>query len=185
MIEYGRMSTTTEIVDPAEFVQSFTAAKYQRVVDAWSNTLSPGCFINALASAKAPKAVYVEICLAFADEILSVFEEKHPEDFRPRRAVEAARAWLENRTTANEEAARKAAGEASLVAFIYCDDNTTRAATWATWATANTAGATFSYAAYNAVQAVIYAIGAGIPQQHLMDIIRDVVHRYYAFLSLC
>ena len=43
----------------------------------------------------------VEYAILCAEEVLFIFEEKHPNDQRPRKAIAAARRWLANPTEAN------------------------------------------------------------------------------------
>ena len=51
----------------------------------------------------------VEIAIACARHTLPIFEEKYPEDLRPRKAIEAAENWL--RDPSAESAARAASAE--------------------------------------------------------------------------
>jgi len=72
-----------------------------------------------------------------AEHVLPYFEEEYPKDTRPRKAVEAARAWTGNKITVGEardasqtaarEAAR-AAGHAAATAHV--DDHAPHAATY-------------------------------------------------------
>ncbi|MBW2999218.1 hypothetical protein KY339_00975 [Candidatus Woesearchaeota archaeon] len=55
----------------------------------------------------------VEIAIFSARLVLDVFEKEHPNDDRPRKAIEAAEAYLKNPT---EEKARAAAYDAAYVA---------------------------------------------------------------------
>jgi hypothetical protein len=103
------MSTLTETLNPAEFVQSYTLQKYRREIEAWGKAATPGDLINVLRIIGAPKATYVEISIALAEEVLPVFEKECPQDPRPRQAVEAAKAWLVGGTQANVEASAKSA----------------------------------------------------------------------------
>jgi hypothetical protein len=56
-------------------------------------------------------------CLAYAifsaEQVLDIFEKRHPEDKRPRKAVEAARAVLKNDTPENRAYAADAADAAA------------------------------------------------------------------------
>jgi hypothetical protein len=106
------MSPTAKIVDPAEFVQSFTATKYKEGIEVWRDAETPADLIFALRTLKAPKAAYAEISAALAEEVLPAFEKKYPCDLRPRKAVEAAKAWIKNRTAANARAAEEASNDA-------------------------------------------------------------------------
>src|ERR1035437_875800 len=48
-----------------------------------------------------------------AEQVLCICEEKYPEDKRPRKAIEAAQAYLENQTEENSRAANAAADAAT------------------------------------------------------------------------
>jgi hypothetical protein len=52
-----------------------------------------------------------------AEHVLPVFETKYPEDDRPRKAIEAARAWVANPTDANRNASTYAAYNAHDAAY--------------------------------------------------------------------
>ena len=54
------------------------------------------------------KVVAVRFALACAGMVLDKFESKYPDDDRPRKAMEAAKAWLDNPTEANRSAASAA-----------------------------------------------------------------------------
>ena len=62
------------------------------------------------------KAVAVRFALACAGMVLDKFESKYPDDDRPRKAMEAAKAWLDNPTEANRSAAGSAARSAASAA---------------------------------------------------------------------
>jgi len=51
----------------------------------------------------------VAIAIAVASRVLDKFEVAYPDDKRPRKAIEAAQAWLDNPTEENADAARDAA----------------------------------------------------------------------------
>ena len=59
-----------------------------------------------------PKELSVAMAIDFARGVLPFFEEKHPNDIRPRLAIKAAEAWLTNQTDDNAEKARLAADDA-------------------------------------------------------------------------
>jgi len=63
-----------------------------------------------------------ELCVTFAvacaERVLPIFERNHPEDSRPRKAMDAAKAWLANPDSAGvAKAAELAAHEASEAAY--------------------------------------------------------------------
>ena len=55
----------------------------------------------------------VEIAIFTALQVIEIFEKQYPNDDRPRKAIEAAKAWLENPTDAAADAAAYAADAAS------------------------------------------------------------------------
>ncbi len=64
----------------------------------------------------------VEIAIFAAKEVLGLFEEKYPDDDRPRKAIEAAENWLKNPTSENAApayAAADAAADAAAAAAAY------------------------------------------------------------------
>ena len=70
-----------------------------------------------------------EIAIFAAEQVLPIFEKKYPKDARPRKAIEAAKAVLENDTPENKKAAYAAytaayadaayAADAADVAYAY------------------------------------------------------------------
>jgi hypothetical protein len=59
----------------------------------------------------------VRIAVAYAEHALPIFEKAYPEDDRPRKAIEAARAWAENPTEENRKAAADAANATNTALF--------------------------------------------------------------------
>jgi hypothetical protein len=83
-----------------------------------------------------------------AERVLGLFEAKFPDDDRPRKAIEAARACIADPTPENRAAARAAeAAEAAWVAWAAWDAANAAGAAgaawvaWAAWDAANAAGA--------------------------------------------
>lgn len=70
-----------------------------------------------------------------AEMVLPVFEAEHPDDDRPRKAIEAARAYWADPSKVNARAAWAAAGDAAKSA------RDARAAAWAAWSAAQSAWA--------------------------------------------
>jgi len=106
---------------------------------------------------KPSKHLSVYIAVAFAEEVLHFFEEKHPKDLRPREAIEAAKRYLDVPSDAAANAAASAAYAASAYATTY--------AAYAAYATAyasNAANAANAAAdaAYAASCAASYAASA-------------------------
>ena len=98
----------------------------------------------------------VKIAVHIARSVLGLFENKHPDDTRPRQAIEAAEAWLKNpcKETANE-AANAAAYEAENA-----DYDAYAAAYAAANAAANAANYDANEAANEAANAANYAANA-------------------------
>ena len=86
------------------------------------------------------KAVAVRFALACAGMVLDKFESKYPDVDRPRKAIEAAKAWLDNPTEANRSAARSAASAARSAA------SAARSAESAAWSAESAASAAWSAA---------------------------------------
>jgi hypothetical protein len=169
------MSTTLQIVDPAEFVKDFTTAKYAREIKTWNDPSStPKNLAHILLDLKAPTAALAEIGLTLAEEVLPVFEKKCPSDPRPRKAVKAGKAWLKDRTEANYNAAQISSWAAADAARAASDANSEDASN-AAW--------TATHALHNIEVAVFYARYAGLPNQRAFGIIKKVGHDYFAFLS--
>jgi hypothetical protein len=72
-----------------------------------------------------------------AEQVIHIYEKEYPNDNRPRKAIEAAKAYLEDPTLANAsawEAARDAAWEAARAAAWDAARDAARAAAWdAAW----------------------------------------------------
>ena len=87
------------------------------------------------------------ICAATS---LPIFEKKYPQDDRPRKAIEAARAWANGKASIDDvRKARAAAADATTDATYDADADAaaTYAATATTYATATTAATDAAYAA--------------------------------------
>jgi hypothetical protein len=103
-----------------------------------------------------------------AEHVLSYFEEKYPKDNRPRKAVEAGRAWVRGEISVSE--ARSAAFAAHAAARD-ADEGIARAVARATGHAAATA-----HVAGHAVYAANYAATAIAKErawqyQHLLDLV--------------
>ena len=87
-----------------------------------------------------------------AEHVLPFFEEKHPQDDRPRKAIEAARAWVRGEIACG---AARAAAVAAHAAARDADEGAARAAARATGHAAGTA-----HMAGHARHAATYAVTA-------------------------
>jgi hypothetical protein len=103
-----------------------------------------------------------------AERILHVFEDLHPEDNRPRKAITTARAWIQGKISA--ASARAAAGEAHAAARTTQNRQATCAARAAGHAAA------VAHTASHALHAADYAAKASSDQ---------LLWQYEALLSLC
>ena len=82
------------------------------------------------------KTQRVEWAIWCAERVIKIYEDKHPDDSRPRAAIKAAKAWLKNPT----EGTRRAAADAYAAAAAYAADAAADA-TAATYAAAYAADA--------------------------------------------
>jgi len=109
-----------------------------------------------------------------AEHVLPFFEEKHPEDDRPRKAIEAGRAWARGEIACG---AARAAAVAAHAAARAADDGSARAVARAAGhaaGTAHMAGHARHAAAY-AVTAAAIATGRGWQYRRLQERLRPVV----------
>ena len=116
-----------------------------------------------------------QLAIAFAEEVLPIFESRYPADSRPRMAIQAAKDYAEGKISIEE--VRAAANAAANAAFDAAN------------ATANVAKAAFdaayaayaanaAYAAFDAAYAAAYAAAAaarGKARQRQADIIRGIL----------
>ena len=107
----------------------------------------------------------VAIAIYCAELVIDIFEKKYPKDDRPRKAIEAAKAWLKDPTEEN----RIAAYAASAANAAYAVANAAYAATAAANAAAN--------AAY-AASAASVAIAAIVATAAKKSIIKKIYKRF-------
>jgi hypothetical protein len=95
------------------------------------------------------KRLSVILAVFFAEGVLPIFEKEYPEDKRPRKAIEAAKAWIVNpcRETAN------AAADAAHAAAYSANAASAHAAAYAAAHAADAAAAAASAHAANAANA--------------------------------
>jgi len=103
-------------------------------------------------SQKDKNAVYLLAC-DYAEHVLPVFENKHPDDPYPRAAIEARRAWVRGEIS-DEELKRAADAATASASAAYSADSTNPADAYAAYAAADSAACAYSAAAYFAVDAV-------------------------------
>jgi hypothetical protein len=107
------------------------------------------------------KTQCVEYSVFSAEQVISICEEKYPEDKRPRNAIQAAKNWLKNNNSANVAAASAAyaAASAAYASAAYAASASAAYAS-ASAAAANAAAAAADaayYAAYYAAKAAYSA----------------------------
>ena len=64
---------------------------------------------------------YVSYAIFAAEQVIDIYEKKHPKDKRPRNAIEAAKKCLKNPTDKNKAAAADAAADAAAYAAYAAD----------------------------------------------------------------
>ena len=115
----------------------------------------------------------VKIAVHIARSVLGLFENKHPDDTRPRQAIEAAEAWLKNPCKETANAAAYAANAAANAAN-YADYDANEAANAAAYAAANAANYAANAANY-AANAANYAANAAAYEAENADFIRTII----------
>ena len=132
------------------------------------------------------KVVAVRFALASARRCLDNFEVKYPEDNRPRQAIEAAEAWVNDQTEEKSSAARSAARSAAWSAAWSAAESAASAA-WsaaesaagcAAWSAASAAGSAASAAGSAAWSAARSAAGSAEQKwqsEELDHIIKEVL----------
>jgi hypothetical protein len=98
------------------------------------------------------KPLAVKFAVKCAYLVLDIYEKKYPGNDKPRKAIEAAEAWIANPTVENQEKAKNAASAASAA---YAADAAAYAA-YAAASAANAASAAYA-AAYAAADAAANA----------------------------
>jgi len=110
-----------------------------------------------MGTASDDKVLSVRLAVFCARHVLPLFEAKHPNDRRPRKAIEAAEAWCDEPTEVNR---LKAIGARGVAAAAYADDAAAYAGSAAAYADDAAAHAddAVAYAGYAAAYAA-YAAG--------------------------
>jgi len=98
-----------------------------------------------------PAIVYVRIAVVVAESVIGIYEAQYPDDIRPRKAIDAAKAYAAHPTTSNGDAAANAAYGA-----IDAADMTDAGLEAADSADAATAAAYAAYAAGYAAEDAAY-----------------------------
>ena len=90
----------------------------------------------------------IQYSIFAAEQVIDIYEKKYPDDARPRKAIEAAKAYLKKQSKENRDAAYAAANAAAHAA--YAAANAAYAAANAAYAAADAANAAAYAAAYAA-----------------------------------
>ena len=117
-----------------------------------------------------------ELAIFCAESVLPIFEDRYPEDKRPRKAIDAARVWLENPTEENRRAAAYAA-DAAYAAYAAAAAGAVAAVAAAAADAADAAYAAYAAdaAAADAAAADAAAADADARKQLQIDIIHKAV----------
>ncbi|NPE08546.1 MAG: hypothetical protein GNW80_09730 [Asgard group archaeon] len=102
-----------------------------------------------------------------AEHILSYFEEKYPKDDRPRKAIEAGRAWVHGKLSVGEVRTTAFAAHAAARDIEECDARAVARAAGHAAATAHVAGHAIHAANY---AATVIADERIWQYQHLLDL---------------
>ena len=120
---------------------------------------------NWLISRALSKIDGVKYAVFAAENVLYIFEKKHPEDSRPREAIEAAKNFISNPNKENAYAAASAA-DAAYAAYAAAAANAANAA-YAAYAAADAANAVYADAADAVAAAVYNAYAAAVADDKL------------------
>ena len=128
------------------------------------------------------KSKSIKLAIICAKHVLKIFENKYPNDKRPRKAIEAALEWLKNPSENNRLAASAAyadaaasAADAAAYAAAYAADAAAYAAAYASDA-ASAADAAAAYAADAASAADAYAYATRLKERKWQaDQIRKII----------
>jgi hypothetical protein len=121
----------------------------------------------------------VKYAIFAAEQVIGIFEAKYPDDDRPRKAIEAARKYLENPSKENREAAAAAAADAYAYAVYTYDTNAAYAyaaayaADYAASAAAAAYAAVYTYDTYAAAANAAYAAGDAYAAAKMKEIIMN------------
>ena len=120
-------------------------------------------WFNWYLSRRLKKIDKVRYAVFAARQVLHIFEDKYPDDDRPRKAIEAAEAYIKNPNSSNANAADTAAASyyASAVNAASAAAYSARSARTGSYYAAYSARAARTGSYYAASYAVSYAITAG------------------------
>jgi hypothetical protein len=115
------------------------------------------------------KAEFVKLAVEAAELVLPVFEQKYPNDNRPRKAIEAAKAWLDSPDVVNAAVAAGYAAHNAANAAVYAVAYAADAAANAAYAANAGNAANAAVAANNAANAAAYAAEAAAQNSGCTD----------------
>ena len=118
---------------PEYFKVSAPDGLVESILEGQEDDIDPSSYISDLPDRKqdlkalvdartCTKAQAVEYAVICAEDVLFIWEEAHPEDDRPRKAIEATRAWLAEPTEARRVDANSAADAYSAATDAYAAD---------------------------------------------------------------
>ena len=146
------------------------ASRYKSLATAWAKCQEPVWLIwYAKKTMTVDKPVWVSLAVQFAERVLPLYEAEHPQDNRPRAAINAAKKWLSEPTEENQTAASAASASAASAAAS--------AAAYAAYA-ADAADAAAATAAYADAAYAAYADAAAARSKMLAQC-ADVVRTHY------
>ena len=110
------------------------------------------------------KRIASQLAIEFAEQALPIFEKRRPNDERPRKAIQAARDYLDGKISLEElRASRQAGAAAAYAAYAAAADAAdayAAAAAYAAYVAAADAAAAYAAAAYAAADAAYAAAAA-------------------------
>lgn len=119
------------------------------------------------------KKICVSFAIACAEKYLPIFEQAYPDDDKPRKAIEAAKKWLQIPTETNAEKSKKAtlASEETFNEIYEFADTEAYELHAVPYGDANNADVNAIYAAAFAVNVASYASNAAANTAYLADVV--------------
>ena len=149
------------------------AKQFSSLAEAWEKCERPAWMLWYLRrSNRLSKPESVRLAIAFAERALPSYEARCPGKLAPRKAIEAAKAWLEDPSEANRKAAD---AYAAAYAAAYADAYAAAAAAAAD-AAADAAAHAAAYAYADAyAYAAAYAAAAAAERKQQCEVIRSLI----------
>jgi len=131
------------------------------------------------------KLLMVDFSTRCAERVLPIFEKRFPNDYRPRQAIEAAKAWLqhpsktaESAASAAWSAAESAAQSASWSAAWFADRSAAQSAAWSAWSAASAAWSAAD-SAESAARSAAWSAARSDKKRWQKRILEEIVKKYY------